>query len=358
MAQAIRRLEIDYVDLFLWLFRTAIIILVIWGTVAKIFFGQGTQYSAAAWLDFLIAGLAQGSLYALIALGYTLVYGVLFMINFAHGEFFMSGTMTATIFVAIPLARQGYLESNPFLSMGAIMLTAMVISVAVALLTERVAYRPLRRAPRLVPLITAIGASFFWQYFFRGLYGSAIVPFPSIPIFEGTMNVLGVEVLRTRIVVMVASVIMLVGLYFFVMRSKTGKAIRAVAEDKDVAALMGVDVDRTIAITFAVGAAMAGAAGILYGLMFGQTHFFMGFIPGIKAFTAAVLGGIGSIPGAAIGGLFLGMIEAVGPPLFLEGLGIPGAHQLKDVIAFTMLVLVLIFRPQGIIGERLAEKKA
>lgn len=358
MAQAIRRLEIDYVDLFLWLFRTAIIILVIWGTVAKVFFGQGTQYSAAAWLDFLIAGLAQGSLYALIALGYTLVYGVLFMINFAHGEFFMSGTMTATIFVAIPLGSAGYLDSHPFLSMGAIMLTAMVISVAVALLTERIAYRPLRRAPRLVPLITAIGASFFWQYFFRGLYGSEITPFPAIPIFQGTLDVFGVEIQRTRIVVMVASVIMLIGLYLFVMRSKTGKAIRAVAEDKDVAALMGVDVDRTIAITFAVGAAMAGAAGILYGLMFGQTHFFMGFIPGIKAFTAAVLGGIGSIPGAAIGGLFLGMIESVGPPLFLEGLGIPGAHQLKDVIAFTMLVLVLIFRPQGIIGERLSEKKA
>lgn len=361
MAQAVRnlrRLDIDYVDLFLWIFRTAIIILVIWGTAAKIFFGVGTQYSLASWIDFTVAGLAQGSLYALIALGYTLVYGVLFMINFAHGEFFMSGTMTATVFVAIPLASAGYLESYPFMSMLAIMLTAMAVSVGIAILTERVAYRPLRRAPRLVPLITAIGASFFWQYFFRGLYGSAIVPFPSIPIFEGTYNIFGIEILRTRVVVMVASVIMLIGLYFFVMRSKTGMAIRAVAEDKDVAALMGVDVDRTIAITFAVGAAMAGAAGILYGLMFGQTHFFMGFVPGIKAFTAAVLGGIGSIPGAALGGLFLGMIEAVGPPLFLEGLGIPGAHQLKDVIAFTMLVLVLIFRPQGIIGERLAEKKA
>ncbi len=361
MAQAVRnlrRMDIDYVGIFLWIFRTAIILLVIWGTAAKVLFGVGTQYSAASWIDFMIAGLAQGSLYALIALGYTMVYGVLFMINFAHGEFFMSGTMTATVFVAIPLASAGYLERYPFMSFIAIMITAMIISVAVSLLTERIAYRPLRRAPRLVPLITAIGASFFWQYFFRGLYGSAIVPFPSIPIFTGTMNILGIQILRTRVVVMAASIIMLIGLYFFVMRSKTGKAIRAVAEDKDVAALMGVDVDRTIAITFAVGASMAGAAGILYGLMYGQTHFFMGFVPGIKAFTAAVLGGIGSIPGAALGGLFLGVIEAVGPPLFLEGLGIPGAHQLKDVIAFTMLVLVLIFRPQGIIGERLAEKKA
>ena len=157
---------------------------------------------------------------------------------------------------------------------------------------------------------------------------------------------------------MVASVIMLIGLYLFIMRTKTGTAIRAVAEDKDIAALMGINVDWTISITFAVGAAMAGAAGVLYALVFRQVNFIMGFVPGIKAFTAAVLGGIGSVPGAALGGLFLGLFEAMGPPLFLEGLGIPGAHQLKDVIAFTMLVLVLIFRPQGIIGERLAEKKA
>ena len=139
---------------------------------------------------------------------------------------------------------------------------------------------------------------------------------------------------------------------------KAGRAMRAVAEDKDVAALMGIDVDRTIAITFAVGAAMAAIAAVFWGMVFRQAHFFMGFVPGIKAFTAAVLGGIGSIPGAAIGGLFLGVIEALGPPLVMEGLGIPGAHQLKDVTAFLLLVLVLIFRPQGILGEKLAEKKA
>ncbi|MCB8967271.1 MAG: branched-chain amino acid ABC transporter permease [Chloroflexota bacterium] len=350
--------DIDYIDLLLWLFRAVIIIIVIWGTVAKIFLGRGNAYTADDWIDFFVSGLSQGSLYALIALGYTLVYGVLFMINFAHGEFFMSGTMTATVFVALPLSASGFLDEHPIIGMLAIMLTAMLISIGVAVLTERVAYRPLRRAPRLVPLITAIGASFFWQYFFRGLYGSSLVPFPELAVLQGKYNLFGIEILKTRAVVVVASVVMLVGLYFFVMRTKTGKAIRAVAEDKDVAALMGIDVDRTIAITFATGAAMAGAAGVLYGLVFRQVHFFMGFVPGIKAFTAAVLGGIGSIPGAALGGLFLGVIEAVGPPLFLEGLGIPGGHQLKDVIAFTMLVLVLIFRPQGIIGERLAEKKA
>lgn len=356
MSQRIK--DIDFIGLFLWLFRTAIIVVIVWGTVAKIFFAQGNAYTASDWIDFLVTGLAQGSLYALIALGYTLVYGVLFMINFAHGEFFMSGTMVSTVFIAVPLSASGYLDRYPFLGLFAIFAVSMLTSVGIAILTERVAYRPLRRAPRLVPLITAIGASFFWQYFFRGLFGSALVPFPEMQIFTGQWMIFGIEILKTRAIVMIASVIMLIGLFLFIMRTKTGTAIRAVAEDKDVAALMGIDVDRTITITFATGAAMAGAAGVLYGLVFRQVHFFMGFVPGIKAFTAAVLGGIGSIPGAALGGLFLGLIESVGPPLFLEGLGVPGAHQLKDVIAFTMLVLVLIFRPQGIIGERLAEKKA
>jgi branched-chain amino acid transport system permease protein len=230
--------------------------------------------------------------------------------------------------------------------------------VGVALLTERIAYRPLRKAPRLIPLITAIGASFFWQYFFRGLYGGQIVPFPEIEPLTGKVAIFGVEILKKQVVVIVASVILLIGLNFFVRRTKTGKAMRAVAEDKDVAALMGIDVDRVITITFAVGAALAGAAGVLYGLLFRQTHFFMGFIPGIKAFTAAVLGGIGSVPGAAVGGLLLGIFESVGPRMFLQGVGIPASYQLRDVIAFTMLVLVLIFRPQGIMGEPLAEEKA
>jgi branched-chain amino acid transport system permease protein len=355
-----RRLpELNYVNVFLWLFRAAIILIVLWGTFSKIVLGRGAEYTLANWIDFLVAGLSQGSLYALIALGYTMVYGVLFMINFAHGEFFMSGTMTSTVFVAIPLAASGFLDANPFLALLVIMLTSMTVAVVVALLTERIAYRPLRRAPRLVPLITAIGASFFWQYFFAGLFGSDLKAFPNVEVLAGTWTILGVSILKTRIVVMLASIAMLIGLYFFVMRTRTGKAIRAVAEDKDVAALMGINVDRTIAITFATGAAMAGAAGILFALLFpSQVRFIMGFTPGIKAFTAAVLGGIGSIPGAALGGLFLGLIESVGPPLFLEGLGFPGTHQLSNVIAFTMLVVVLIFRPQGIIGERLAEKKA
>ena len=350
--------DLDWVGVALWVFRAVIIGLIIYGLIAKIFLGVGTTYQASDWATFLVSGLSQGSLYALIALGYTMVYGILFMINFAHGEFFMSGAMTSAIFVAAPLAATGFLDAQPIIGLLAIIVVAMVVAVGIALLTERVAYRPLRRAPRLVPLITAIGASFFWQYFFRGLYGGAIIPFPVPEALQGRMSIFGLEFLKARVAVMVASLVMLIGLWILVQRTRTGKAIRAVAEDKDVAALMGIDVDRTIAITFAVGAAMAAVAAVFWGLVFRQVHFFMGFVPGIKAFTAAVLGGIGSIPGAALGGLFLGVIESLGPPLVLEGLGVPGAHQLKDATAFILLVLVLIFRPQGILGEKLPEKKA
>lgn len=347
--------DIDFIGVVLWLLRAVIIVLVLWGTIATII---KNPYNARTWTDFIVFGIAQGSLYALIAIGYTLVYGVLFMINFAHGEFFMSGILTASVFLANPWGDSGFLDAHPFISLGTITLVSMGVSVVVALLTERIAYRPLRKAPRLVPLITAIGASFFWQYFFRGLYGSEQKPFPQLKALSGSVPILGTEILKNQVVVIIVTVIFLIVLYVFVMKTRIGKAIRAVAEDKDTAALMGIDVDYAVSVTFAMGAAMAGIAGVLYAMVFRQVHFFMGFIPGIKAFTAAVLGGIGSIPGAAVGGFFLGMFESVGPPLFLEGLGIPAPHQLKDVIAFTMLVLVLIFRPQGIIGERLAEKKA
>jgi branched-chain amino acid transport system permease protein len=350
-----RLAELDYIGLFLWIIRAVILLLVVWGSIRAI---QDNPYTTAQWTDFVVFGVSQGSMYALIAIGYTLVYGVLFMINFAHGEFFMSGVVTATVFVAVPMSSSGLLDEQPILGLIAITILSMIVSVSVALLTERIAYRPLRKAPRLVPLITAIGASFFWQNFFKGLFGSKVIAFPQIELLTGSVNVFGANVQKTYLVVIGVTVIMLIGLNFFIMRTKVGKAIRAVAEDKDVAALMGIDVDRTVSITFATGAAMAGVAGVLFAIVFRQVHFFMGFIPGIKAFTAAVLGGIGSIPGAAIGGLFLGMFESVGPALFLEGLGIAAPHQLKDVIAFTMLVFILIFRPQGILGERLAEKKA
>jgi branched-chain amino acid transport system permease protein len=229
----------------------------------------------------------------------------------------------------------------------------------VAILLERVAYRPLRGAPRLVPLITAIGASFFLQYTFRGFYGSGFKTYPTVKLVQGTVPIGGSAIPVAQFVVFFAALVLMFGLYWLVERTKMGKAMRAVSENKEVSALMGIDIDRVIVFTFAVGGALAGAAGVINGLYRPQgVNFFMGFIPGIKAFTAAVLGGIGSVPGAMLGGLFLGVFESIGPNLILDGLGIPAANQLKDVIAFTMLVLVLIFRPQGILGERLAEEKA
>ncbi len=341
-------------DLFLWLIRIVIIGLIIWGSVATLVSGK---YSGETWLNFIVFGLAQGSVYALIALGYTLVYGILLMINFAHGEVFMAGAFTA-YHVAIAFKNSGFLDRNPVVSLLVAVLVSMATSIGIAILLERVAYRPLRKAPRLVPLITAIGASFFLQYAFRGLYGSGVSAYPDIAQLEGKWNILGIGILKTQAIVIAVSMILLVALFAFVRYTKTGKAMRAVAQDKDVAALMGIDVDRVIVITFALGAAMAGAAGVLYALIFKQVHFFMGFVPGIKAFTAAVLGGIGNPVGAAIGGLFLGIFESIGPSLFLDGLGIAAPYQLKDVIAFSMLVLVLIFLPSGILGERLYEKKA
>ena len=217
----------------------------------------------------------------------------------------------------------------------------------------------MRNAPRLVPLITAIGASFTLQYTFRGLYGAEFRAYPAVTALQGLVTVFGFEVPLVQLVVLGAAVILMIALYLFVERTKMGKAMRAVSEDKDVARLMGVDIDKVIVTTFAISGALAGAAGVFNGLFRPQgVYFFMGFFPGLKAFTAAVLGGIGNLPGAMLGGLMLGVIESLFPNLILEGLGIPAANQLRDAFAFTMLVLILIFRPQGIFGERLAEKKA
>ena len=351
-AQWWRRLSI--VEAYLWLFRLAVVLVVLWGILGTV---RAGRYPTEVWLDFVVFGLSQGAIYALIALGYTMVYGILRMINFAHGDIFMVGAYTA-YYAARALHQRGIFNRSPLLSLAIILGVAMAVSLGTALLVERVAYRPLRRAPRLIPLISAIGASFFIEYAVRGFYGSGFQAYPEFEIFKGKWSILGLPVLRTQAVVIVASVLLMAALYLFVMRTRTGTAMRSVSEDIEVAALMGINVDRIIVITFAIGGAAAGAAGVLYALVFKQVHFFMGFYPGIKAFTAAVLGGIGNIPGAMLGGMFLGLFESVGPILILDGLGIVAPYQLKDVIAFTMLVMVLIFRPSGILGERLAQKKA
>ena len=313
------------------------------------------HFTASAWRQLVVYGIAQGSIYAMIALGYTMVYGVLLMINFAHGEVFMTGAF-ASFFVANTLDSSGFLNRDPVVSIAILIAVGMIVSTGVAVLLERVAYRPLRNAPRLVPLITAIGASLFLQNTAVGLFGSQAQGYPDIKVIEGTWNVFGVPVLRTQVLTILAAIIGVVALSLFVSRTKTGKSMRAVAQDKEIASLMGIDVDKVIVKTFAIGGLLAGVAGVLYAFAFSEVDPFMGFVPGIKAFTAAVLGGIGSIAGAAIGGLILGVLESVGPALFLNGAHVPSPNQLRDVVAFTVLVLVLIFRPGGILGSGGPEK--
>ncbi len=339
---------------FLWGFRILIVAIVLFGTISTL---RSGQYTSEQWIDFVVFGISQGSIYALIALGYTMVYGILRMINFAHGDIFMTGAFGA-YFTAVWLTNVGFVDANPFLGLLIPILVAMVVAASIAMLVERIAYRPLRGAPRLVPLISAIGASFFLEYTFRGFFGPGKYAYPPIKALEGDWNILGIGILKVQVVVTVAALIMMAILYSVVMFTKVGKAMRAVSENKDTAALMGIDVNRIIVSTFAIGAAMAGAAGVLFALVYRQIDFFMGFTPGVKAFTSAVLGGIGNIPGAMVGGLVLGVFESVGPSLFLEGLGITRAYQLKDAIAYTMLVMILLFRPQGILGERLSKTKA
>jgi len=348
------RERITLTDALMWLIGGAILALILWGSTATLTTGR---YTSHHWFDFIVFGLAQGSIYALIAMGYTMVYGILRMINFAHSEVFMGGPYTA-YFVAAFFYSSGFLDRQPIVSLLIIFLVSMAISTLIAILLERIAYRPLRAAPRLVPLITSIGASFFLQYTFRGLYGSGFQAYPVVKILEGEWPIGEFRILKFQAVVIVAAALLMAALYVFVQRTRMGKAIRSVSEDKEAASLMGIDIDRTIVTTFVIGGMAAGAAGVLYALMFKQVHFFMGFIPGIKAFTAAVLGGIGNIPGAMLGGIFLGLVESVGPSLFLDGLGIVAPYQLKDAIAFILLVLVLIFRPTGLLGERLTVKKA
>jgi branched-chain amino acid transport system permease protein len=254
------------------------------------------------------------------------------------------------------LDHSGFLDDNPIVALLILLLVAMAGSVGVAVLLERVAYRRLRGATRLVPLITAIGASLFLQNTARGFFGAQTRGYPTPQILGGSWTIFGVPILRAQVIVIVVALVSVVGLSLFVARTRTGKSMRAVAEDKEIASLMGIDVDRVIVTTFVIGGMLAGVAAILFAIVFQVVGPFMGFIPGIKAFTAAVLGGIGSIAGAALGGLLLGLLESVGPSLFLTGFHIPGPNQLRDVIAFAILVLVLIFRPGGILGAGDAEK--
>jgi branched-chain amino acid transport system permease protein len=326
----------------------------LWGVV----YVEGA-YGPETWARFAISGLILGGVYAVVALGYTLVYGILFMINFAHGDVMMLGAF-AGYFTLEALDGSGLLNRSVGWSLASIVIAFLVgmgIGLVAAVLLERLAYRPLRNAPRLVPLISAIGASLFLENAAQLVFGTARHAYANPDIMQRsagwTLMVGGQEVLLTYTgaLTFVLSIVLMGGLYLLVKRTKMGKAMRAVAEDKETAALMGIDVNQVIARAFAISGALAGAAGVMWGLHIGIIYHYVGFIPGIKAFTAAVLGGIGNVPGAMLGGLTLGMLEALGP----AALGLP--YQLKDVVAFSILVLVLIFRPTGLLGEVLTEKK-
>jgi branched-chain amino acid transport system permease protein len=309
-------------------------------------------------LGFLIQGLTRGSMYALIALGYTMVYGVLQLINFAHSEVFMSGAFGSYIVVHAITGDSHHVSGlTTVFAVIAGLLSGAVVGAAVAFVLERVAYRPLRRrgAPKLAFLISAIGASFFLAQLFGKMFNRlGQNQFP--PLFDTlrtqtVFSIAGAQVHLLQIIIIVAALVLMLFLDRLVSGTKLGRGIRATAEDAPTAALMGVDIDRTISRTFMIGGALAGAAGFLFGSAFVFTNT-MGFIPGIKAFAAAVLGGIGNIRGAMIGGLILGVAENLiptAPWVSTAWIGI----QWTDVVAFVILILILVFRPTGILGERL-----
>ena len=324
------------------------------------------EYTPDIWVRLLISGLVIGGVYSLIAIGYTLVYGILRMINFAHGEVMMIGTFAgyfvfeATKSIKVPTAENPAMNISNAYPLIAILL-AFVVGMSVAAMAgyflEKIAYRPLRKAPRLIPLISAIGASIFLQNAALLLFNPQVRDYANPDVmgrgigWKMIVNNSQVIVPYTGILTFLLSITLMIGLYTLVRKTKLGKAMRAVAMDKNTAALMGIDVNAIISRTFIISGMLAGAAGVMWGLHNGLVYYFVGFLPGIKAFTSAVLGGIGNIPGAMLGGMFLGLVESLGP----TALGI--SYQLKDVIAFVILIVILIFRPSGILGEVLSEEK-
>jgi branched-chain amino acid transport system permease protein len=307
----------------------------------------------------LVNGLQLGSLYALIAVGYTVVYGIVQLINFAHGEVFMIGAFGALSTYLVLFDDQTNVWILPIMMIGAI-----VASVAVAVAMERVAYRPLRNAPRLAPLITAIGISVFLQEAVRLFYdkipgtdfpsAKQRIPFPQIDVVTGPAIQIGdVTIQRAGVFTMASLAVCSAVLWYFVNRTRLGRGMQAVSQDPDTARLMGINVDRIIVVAFALGAVLAAIAGVAQGLQNANIDFRMGFLGGLKAFTAAVLGGIGNIQGAVVGGLVLGVVEAMA----IEYIpGQFGGSSWKDVWAFVILILVLVFRPQGLLGARVVDR--
>jgi branched-chain amino acid transport system permease protein len=301
----------------------------------------------------IINGLVLGSMYALIALGYTMVYGVLNLINFAHGDVLMVGAMVA---VTILKFVQTVAPNLPgIVKLGIAIIGAIPVCILVNIIIERVAYRRLRNAPRLAPLITAIGVSILLQTFAMMIWGRSPVPFPQVMSSE-SFNILGALISQTQVMLLVLATAAMVGLVLLVEKTKMGRAMRATAENPRVAGLMGVDSNKVIVMTFAIGAALAAVAGVMWGANYSSAQFAMGFVPGLKAFSAAVLGGIGNIYGAMVGGILLGLIESLGAGYIgdLTG-GFLGSHY-QDIFAFVVLIIVLTLRPSGIMGERVADR--
>jgi branched-chain amino acid transport system permease protein len=306
-------------------------------------------------LQQIINGLVLGSIYALIALGYTMVYGVLGIINFAHGEVLMIGAMVSLSLLRLILSMTSDLPI--WLTLLIVLSVTMTVCAGLSYWIERIAYRPLRNAPRLAPLISAIGMSILLQTIAMMIWSRNPMTYPqllpSIPIDLWSS---GATITGKEIIIIAVALAVMCGLLFLVEKTKLGRAMRATAENTQIAALMGVNPNRVISITFMLGGALAALAGIMIASNYGNVHFYMGFIPGLKAFTAAVLGGIGNLKGAMLGGLLLGLIESLGAGYIGDLTGGVFGSNYQDIFAFLVLILVLVLRPTGLLGERVSDR--
>jgi branched-chain amino acid transport system permease protein len=306
-------------------------------------------------LQQIVNGLVLGSIYALIALGYTMVYGILGIINFAHGEVLMVGAMMSLTLITLIMQLPLGLPSWAMLLI--VLLGAMAVCAALSFLIERFAYRPLRNAPRLAPLISAIGVSVLLQTLAMMIWSRNPLTYPQLlPSTPIDLFGSGATVTAKEIVIVLSSFIVMGLLLLIVHKTRLGRAMRATAEQPNIAALMGINPNRVISITFMLGGSLAALAGVMMATNYGNAHFAMGFIPGLKAFTAAVLGGIGNIQGAMLGGLLLGLIEALGAGYIGDWTGGVLGSNYQDIFAFMVLILVLVLRPRGLLGEKVSDR--
>ncbi len=305
-------------------------------------------------LQQIINGLVIGSIYALIALGYTMVYGIMQLINFAHGEIVMFGAMVTITCINVLVGNHISLPGPLMLVAGLVM--AIPVSMLLGFAVERIAYRPLRRAPRLAPLITAIGVSIVLQQVASLIWGRSYRPFPNI-LPQTVHNFYGAAITDLQVAIIILAIVLMGALFYMIERTRLGRAMRATAQNPEVAGLMGVNINSVISMTFVTGSALGAVAGVMVAANYDQAHPYMGFLIGLKAFTAAVLGGIGNLQGAVLGGITLGIIESLGSGYLgdLTGGFFLGSNY-KDIFAFLVLILVLVFRPSGLLGERVAER--